>query len=76
VIFTNSNELADDIIRRPGLRVVRGIDFDRLKPADFQVPADAACRVLHIALTTRDQVHMGVANSLSGRGGGDHSDQE
>jgi hypothetical protein len=26
VVFTNSNELADDIIRRPGLRVVRGID--------------------------------------------------
>jgi predicted helicase len=37
VIFTNSNELADDIRRRPGLRVVRGIDSDRLKPADFQV---------------------------------------
>jgi predicted helicase len=36
VIFTNSNELADDIIRRPGLRVVRGIDFDRLEPGDFQ----------------------------------------
>jgi Type III restriction enzyme, res subunit len=36
VIFTNSNELADDIIRRPGLRVVRGIDFDRLEPADFR----------------------------------------
>jgi predicted helicase len=36
VIFTNSNELADDIIRRPGLRVVRGIDFDRLERADFQ----------------------------------------
>ena len=26
----------------------------------------ATPRVLHIALTTRDQVHMGVANSLSG----------
>jgi predicted helicase len=36
VVFTNSNELADDIIRRPGLRVVRGIDFDRLGPADFR----------------------------------------
>jgi predicted helicase len=36
VIFTNSNELADDIIRRPGLRVVRGIDFDRLEQGDFQ----------------------------------------
>ena len=36
VVFTNSNELADDIARRPGLRVVRGIDFDRLEPADFQ----------------------------------------
>jgi predicted helicase len=36
VIFTNSNELADDIIRRPGLRVVRGIDFDRLEQVDFQ----------------------------------------
>jgi predicted helicase len=37
VIFTNSNELADDIIHRPGLRVVRGIDFDRLEPVDFQL---------------------------------------
>jgi predicted helicase len=37
VVFTNSNELADDIARRPGLRVVRGIDFDRLEPTDFQV---------------------------------------
>ena len=36
VVFTNSNELADDIARRPGLRVVRGIDFDRLLPPDFQ----------------------------------------
>jgi hypothetical protein len=27
---------------------------------------DAALRVLHIALTTRDQVNMGVTNSLSG----------
>ena len=36
VVFTNSNELANDIIRRPGLRVVRGIDFDRLEPTDFQ----------------------------------------
>jgi predicted helicase len=36
VVFTNSNELADDISRRPGLRVVRGIDFDRLEPSDFQ----------------------------------------
>jgi hypothetical protein len=32
VIFTNSNELAGDIIRRPGLRVVRGIDFDAVFP--------------------------------------------
>jgi predicted helicase len=36
VIFTNSRELADDIIRRPGLRVVRGIDFDRLEPTDLK----------------------------------------
>jgi hypothetical protein len=37
VIFTNSSELADDIIRRPGLRVVRGMDFDRLESGDFEV---------------------------------------
>ena len=29
-------------------------------------PSHAASRVLHVALTTRDQVNMGVANSLSG----------
>jgi predicted helicase len=40
VVFTNSNELADDIIRRPGLRVVRGIDFDRLEPRDLKAIED------------------------------------
>lgn len=40
VVFTNSNELAEDIARRPGLRVVRGIDFDRLEPTELKAIED------------------------------------
>jgi predicted helicase len=35
IVFTNSNELADDVKNRDAMRTVRGIDFDGLTEDDF-----------------------------------------
>jgi predicted helicase len=35
IVFTNSNELADDVKNRDAMRTVRGIDFDDLTEEDF-----------------------------------------
>jgi predicted helicase len=35
IVFTNSNELAEDVKNRDAMRTVRGIDFDDLKEDDF-----------------------------------------
>jgi superfamily II DNA or RNA helicase len=37
IVFTNSNELAEDVKNRDAMRTVRGIDFDDLTKDDFQV---------------------------------------
>jgi superfamily II DNA or RNA helicase len=36
IVFTNSNELADDVKNRDAMRTVRGIDFDDLTEDDFR----------------------------------------
>src|SRR6516162_8754284 len=36
IVFTNSNELAEDVKNRDAMRTVRGIDFDDLTEDDFQ----------------------------------------
>jgi superfamily II DNA or RNA helicase len=36
IVFTNSNELADDVKNRDAMRTVRGIDFDDLTDDDFR----------------------------------------
>src|ERR1700738_2041895 len=36
IIFTNSNEVADDVKNRDAMRTVRGIDFDDLTEDDFR----------------------------------------
>ena len=36
IVFTNSNELADDVKNRDAMRTVRGIDFDGLTERDFK----------------------------------------
>ena len=36
IVFTNSNELAEDVKNRDAMRTVRGIDFDDLTEADFR----------------------------------------
>src|SRR5262245_3232970 len=36
IVFTNSNELADDVKNRDAMRTVRGIDFDDLTKDDFK----------------------------------------
>jgi superfamily II DNA or RNA helicase len=36
IVFTNSNELADDVKNRDAMRTVRGIDFDDLSEEDFR----------------------------------------
>ena len=35
IVFTNSNELAEDVKNRDAMRTVRGIDFDGLTEDDF-----------------------------------------
>ena len=35
IVFTNSNELAEDVKNRDAMRTVRGIDFDDLTEDDF-----------------------------------------
>jgi len=35
IVFTNSNELAEDVKNRDAMRTVRGIDFDNLTEDDF-----------------------------------------
>src|SRR5215469_6897317 len=37
IVFTNSNELAQDVKNRDAIRAVRGIDFDDLTGDDFRV---------------------------------------
>jgi superfamily II DNA or RNA helicase len=39
IVFTNSNELADDVKKRDAMRTVRGIDFDDLTKEDFDAIA-------------------------------------
>jgi predicted helicase len=36
IVFTNCNELSDDVKNRDGLRTVRGIDFDELTSDDLE----------------------------------------
>lgn len=36
IVFTNSNELADDVKNRDAMRTVRGVDFDELTKEDLQ----------------------------------------
>jgi predicted helicase len=36
IVFTNSNELAEDVTNRDAMRTVRGIDFDDLTKDDFR----------------------------------------
>src|SRR5262245_9394812 len=36
IVFTNSNELAEDVKNRDGMRTVRGIDFDDLTEDDLR----------------------------------------
>src|SRR6516162_2583879 len=36
IVFTNSNELAEDVKNRDAIRTVRGIDFDDLTEDDFK----------------------------------------
>ena len=36
IVFTNSNELAEDVKNRDAMRTVRGIDFDDLREDDFR----------------------------------------
>jgi hypothetical protein len=36
IVFTNSNELAEDVKNRDAMRTVRGIDFDNLSEDDFR----------------------------------------
>src|SRR5262249_24495630 len=36
IVFTNSNELAEDVRNRDAIRTVRGIDFDDLTEDDFK----------------------------------------
>src|SRR5215813_11939065 len=36
IVFTNSNELAEDVKNRDAMRTVRGIDFDELTPDDLR----------------------------------------
>ncbi len=36
IVFTNSNELAEDVKNRDAMRTVRGIDFDDLTEDDFR----------------------------------------
>src|SRR4029079_3052624 len=36
IVFTNSNELAEDVKNRDAMRTVRGVDFDDLTEDDFR----------------------------------------
>src|SRR5215469_11461046 len=36
IVFTNSNELAEDVKNRDAMRTVRGVDFDDLSEDDFR----------------------------------------
>src|SRR5262249_16178764 len=36
IVFTNSNELAEDVKNRDAMRTVRGIDFDDMTDDDFK----------------------------------------
>src|SRR5262249_48998420 len=40
IVFTNSNELAEDVKNRDAMRTVRGIDFDDLTLDDFRAIGD------------------------------------